>query len=173
MNITVYCGASAGSKPIYEQKASELGQWLAAHGITLVYGGGRTGLMGKLANAVLANGGKAIGVIPEFLKTAEEVHTGLNQHGPDPAHYGRHDEPAQGHHAPDGGCLHRPAWRGRHAGGNRRSHLGSPPGTPRQALHTVQHPWLLRPLREIIRPHGKSRLSQSSRPRKGEFRYVH
>ena len=39
----------------------------------------RTGLMGKLANAVLANGGKAIGVIPEFLKTAEEVHTGLNQ----------------------------------------------------------------------------------------------
>ena len=79
MNITVYCGASAGSEPIYAQKASELGQWLAAHGITLVYGGGRTGLMGKLANAVLANGGKAIGVIPEFLKTAEEVHTGLTQ----------------------------------------------------------------------------------------------
>lgn len=79
MNITVYCGASAGSEPIYEQKASELGQWLAAHDITLVYGGGRTGLMGKLANAVLANGGKAIGVIPEFLKTAEEVHTGLTR----------------------------------------------------------------------------------------------
>ena len=79
MNITVYCGASAGSEPIYEQKASELGQWLAAHDITLVYGGGRTGLMGKLANAVLANGGKAVGVIPEFLKTAEEVHTSLTQ----------------------------------------------------------------------------------------------
>ena len=71
MNITVYCGASAGSEPIYEQKASELGQWLAAHDITLVYGGGRTGLMGKLANAVLANGGKTVGVIPEFLKTAK------------------------------------------------------------------------------------------------------
>ena len=170
MNITVYCGASAGSEPIYEHKASELGQWLAAHNITLVYGGGRTGLMGKLANAVLANGERRQGY---------RRHPGVSQdsrrgpHGPEPAHYGRHDEPAQGHHAPDGGCLHRPAWRGRHAGGNRRSHLGSPPGTPRQALHTVQHPWLLRPLREIIRPHGKSRLSQSSRPRKGEFRYVH
>lgn len=79
MNITVYCGASTGSEPIYKQKASELGEWMAAHGITLVYGGGRTGLMGKLANAVLANGGKVIGVIPEFLKTAEEVHTGLTK----------------------------------------------------------------------------------------------
>lgn len=79
MNITVYCGASTGNDPIYKQKASELGTWMAHHGLTLVYGGGRTGLMGKLADAVLANGGKAIGVIPEFLKTEEEAHTGLTQ----------------------------------------------------------------------------------------------
>lgn len=79
MNITVYCGAKKGNNPIYEQKASELGVWMAMHGITLVYGGGQTGLMGTLANAVLANGGSVIGVIPEFLKTAEEVHPDITK----------------------------------------------------------------------------------------------
>lgn len=79
MNMTVYCGASAGKDPIFSQKASALGSWLAAHDITLVYGGGRTGLMGILADAVLEGGGSVIGVIPEFLKTPEEVHTSLTQ----------------------------------------------------------------------------------------------
>lgn len=79
MNITVYCGSSEGNDEIYMEKAKELGAWLAAHCLTLVYGGGKKGLMGVLANAVLANGGKVIGVIPEFLKTQEEVHERLSK----------------------------------------------------------------------------------------------
>lgn len=166
MNITVYCGASAGSEPIYEQKASELGQWLAAHGITLVYGGGRTGLMGKLANAVLANGGKAVGVIPEFLKTAEEVHTGLTRLITVDTMSQRKDTMLQMGDAfialPGGaGTLEEIAEA------ISAARLG------RQALHAVQHPRLLRPFGKIIRPHGKGRLSQSSRPRKGKFRHVY
>ena len=120
--------------------------------------------MGKLANAVLANGGKAIGVIPEFLKTAEEVHTGLNQLITVDTMSQRKDTMLQMGDAfialPGGaGTLEEiaeaisAARLGRHA-----------KPCIRQALYAVQHPWLLRPLREIIRPHGKGRLSQSSRP---------
>lgn len=79
MNITVYCGASLGNKNIYRKKASELGAWIGTHRHTLVYGGGRTGLMGTVADAVLQTGGKAIGIIPTFLKTPEEAHTALTQ----------------------------------------------------------------------------------------------
>lgn len=77
MNITVYCGSSDGNDTVYSQAAKELGAWLAARHVTLVYGGGKKGLMGILANAVLADGGNVIGVIPEFMKTEEEVHEGL------------------------------------------------------------------------------------------------
>lgn len=68
MNITVYCGANAGNNHIYKTKAIELGTWIGTHHHTLIYGGGRTGLMGMTADAVLQNGGKAIGIIPTFLK---------------------------------------------------------------------------------------------------------
>lgn len=79
MNITVYCGANAGNNHIYKTKAIELGTWIGTHHHTLIYGGGRTGLMGVIADAVLQNGGKAIGIIPTFLKTPEEAHTALTQ----------------------------------------------------------------------------------------------
>ncbi len=79
MNITVYCGASAGNNEIYRRRADQLGAWLAQQRCTLVYGGGRTGLMGVLADAVLRQGGSVIGVIPAFLKAREEAHPGLTQ----------------------------------------------------------------------------------------------
>src|SRR5207342_3463991 len=68
MNLTsvcVFCGSNPGADPIYVQTARRMGELLAARGITLVYGGGRVGLMGAVAEAALRGGGKVIGVIPE------------------------------------------------------------------------------------------------------------
>lgn len=77
MNITVYCGSAPGSRESYAKAAQELGSWLAREGHTLVYGGGRIGLMGIVADAVLAGGGRAIGVIPGFLRTPGRAYEGL------------------------------------------------------------------------------------------------
>lgn len=76
-HLTVYCGASVGSDPAYRRAAEETGRWMAERGLCLVYGGGRTGLMGALADALLAAGGEAVGVIPAFLETREEAHAAL------------------------------------------------------------------------------------------------
>lgn len=54
MNITVYCGSQFGADPIYQEKAKELGHWIGTNGHTLIYGGGKIGLMGAVADAVLA-----------------------------------------------------------------------------------------------------------------------
>ena len=77
--LCVYCGSSTGHDPRHEATAVALGRMLAREGITLVYGGGRVGLMGIVADAALAAGGKVIGVIPTLLKTAELAHTGLTE----------------------------------------------------------------------------------------------
>jgi uncharacterized protein (TIGR00730 family) len=69
--ICVYCGSSAGHDPAFTAAARQFGQALAGNGIGLVYGGGSTGLMGTLAQAVHDKGGKILGVIPEFLKQRE------------------------------------------------------------------------------------------------------
>ena len=79
MRWCVFCGSSAGTKPAYRAAATELGTALAAAGIELVYGGGHVGLMGAVADAVLATGGTAIGVIPRTLAEREVAHTGLTQ----------------------------------------------------------------------------------------------
>lgn len=78
MNIIVYCGASLGNKEIYKENAMEIGQWIADHQHGLVYGGGKVGLMGVVADTVLDNGGSVIGVIPEFLAAREISHPGVN-----------------------------------------------------------------------------------------------
>lgn len=75
--ICVYCGASLGNNPAFAAKAKELGQALAENQIELVYGGGNVGLMGVLADAVLAHGGRVTGVIPEKLMDLEQGHTGV------------------------------------------------------------------------------------------------
>lgn len=78
-SICVFCGASRGSNPVYEQAAQDLGRTLAANGIQLIYGGGAVGLMGVVADAAMAAGGEVIGIIPQSLKDAEVGHTGLTR----------------------------------------------------------------------------------------------
>lgn len=75
--LAVYCGSATGSDPRFEQAARELGQAMVRRGLELVYGGGRLGLMGIIADTVLAEGGKAYGVIPRALVDKEVAHTGL------------------------------------------------------------------------------------------------
>jgi len=77
--VCVYCGSSIGKTPIYAAQASQLGKRLAADGLALVYGGGNVGLMGVVADAVLANGGEVIGVIPQQLVDWEVAHRGVTR----------------------------------------------------------------------------------------------
>jgi uncharacterized protein (TIGR00730 family) len=76
-SVCVFCGSKPGTEPAYGRAARALGRTLARERITLVYGGGRVGLMGVLADAVLEAGGEAIGVIPKALVEREISHTGL------------------------------------------------------------------------------------------------
>ena len=78
-NICVFCGSSAGKLPIYKETAIRFGKLLAQNNVTLVYGGGRLGLMGLIADAVLGEGGKVIGVIPEFMMDKEVAHNGITE----------------------------------------------------------------------------------------------
>jgi uncharacterized protein (TIGR00730 family) len=77
--LCVFCGSSSGNNPAYANAAEQLGRELAAAGIALVFGGGRVGLMGALANAVLSAGGRAIGVMPKSLVEKEIAHTSLTE----------------------------------------------------------------------------------------------
>ena len=76
-NICVFCGASAGNNPAYVEAAKALGQAMAERGLGLVYGAGNVGLMGELADAVLTEGGRAVGVIPHKLVDRELAHQEL------------------------------------------------------------------------------------------------
>jgi uncharacterized protein (TIGR00730 family) len=76
--LAVYCGSSPGEDPVFASAARETGRALAARGIRLVYGGGGTGMMGAVADAVLGTGGEATGVIPHFLHTRELAHPGVS-----------------------------------------------------------------------------------------------
>jgi uncharacterized protein (TIGR00730 family) len=77
--ITVFCGSSFGNEPVYETKARLLGNALAKNNIELVYGGANVGLMGAVADGVLSQGGKVIGVLPYFLQSKEIAHEGLTE----------------------------------------------------------------------------------------------
>lgn len=79
MNITVYCGANSGNKEIFKESTIHLGKWIAENNNTLVYGGGKAGLMGLLADSVINEGGKVIGIIPTFLKSRELAHPNLTE----------------------------------------------------------------------------------------------
>jgi uncharacterized protein (TIGR00730 family) len=78
-SVCVFCGANPGTRPIYAAMARRLGETLAARGLTLVYGGASTGLMGIVADAALARGGQVIGVLPEFMVAREVAHRGLTE----------------------------------------------------------------------------------------------
>jgi uncharacterized protein (TIGR00730 family) len=75
--ICIYCGSSLGNQPLYREAAMAMGAVLAARKIGLVYGGGNVGLMGVVADAVLAGGGEVIGVIPRSLADREIAHSGV------------------------------------------------------------------------------------------------
>ena len=77
--ICVFAGSSAGSQPEYARTANDLGRALADRQIDLVYGGARVGLMGVVADAVLASGGQVVGGIPEALVAKEVAHQGLSE----------------------------------------------------------------------------------------------
>lgn len=77
--ICVFCGSSSGTREIYAQTARETGRLLAERGIELVYGGGKVGLMGSVADACLGAGGRVIGVIPQLLKDKEVAHNSLSE----------------------------------------------------------------------------------------------
>lgn len=76
-SICVYCASSIGNDPIYGETAFELGETIAEHGIELIYGGAKVGLMGKVADGALSKKGKVTGIIPEFLQTKEIAHEEL------------------------------------------------------------------------------------------------
>jgi|ERR1700754_335889 len=78
-SICVFCGANFNGDPVLKQTVIKLAEVMVSRNITLVYGGGKVGLMGLLADAVLQKGGKAIGVIPQFLMDKEVGHTGLTK----------------------------------------------------------------------------------------------
>lgn len=78
-SIAIFCGSSDGASPVYKESAGALGHELAERNMTLVYGGASVGLMGAVADAVLAQGGKVIGVLPRFLQSREIAHKGLTE----------------------------------------------------------------------------------------------
>lgn len=78
-NIAVYCGSSSGASGVYAESAAALGRELASRDIALVYGGSSVGLMGAVADAALSAGGRAVGVLPEFLQRREIAHKHLTE----------------------------------------------------------------------------------------------
>jgi uncharacterized protein (TIGR00730 family) len=79
LTVAVFCGSSFGHDPVFREAAMALGDGLARAGIRLVYGGGRIGLMGALADAALEAGGDVLGVLPDFLRTREIAHGALTR----------------------------------------------------------------------------------------------
>src|SRR6195952_6086439 len=77
--VAVYCGSATPADPIYIETAREVGRTLAENGIGVVYGGGRLGLMGAVADSALEAGGEVIGVIPRALVDAEVAHRGCTE----------------------------------------------------------------------------------------------
>lgn len=77
--VAVFCGSRHGADPQYAQAASTLGRSLLQRGLGLVYGGGNVGLMGVIADEVLAGGGEVLGVIPKMLEEREVAHTGISE----------------------------------------------------------------------------------------------
>ncbi len=78
-NICIFCGSSEGTRPIYAEVAKALGSSIAGRGMRLIYGGGKVGLMGVVADAALVAGGEVVGVIPEALLEKEIGHEGLTE----------------------------------------------------------------------------------------------
>lgn len=77
-SLCVYCGSAVGRAPAYREAGERLGRLLAEHDVRLVFGGGRIGMMGVIADAVVRHGGKVTGIIPNFLEAREVGHHGID-----------------------------------------------------------------------------------------------
>jgi len=78
-NVCVFCASSAGNDPIYIESAKQVGEFIGQRNLSLIYGGGKVGLMGAVADASIDAGGKVIGIIPDFMMAKEIGHTGLSE----------------------------------------------------------------------------------------------
>ena len=78
-SVAVFCGSKTGNNPLYQEHAAQLGNLLAENNLLLIYGGGNKGIMGAVANSVLANNGQVIGIIPEVLLGWEQQHEGISE----------------------------------------------------------------------------------------------
>jgi len=78
-NVTVYCASSTQADPAYHDAAERLGRSLAVEGMTITYGGGGVGSMGRLADGALAAGGRVVGILPSFMKELEWYHRGVSE----------------------------------------------------------------------------------------------
>jgi uncharacterized protein (TIGR00730 family) len=78
-SMAVFCGSKTGNDPLFKEEAKQLGYLLANKNITLIYGGGRKGLMGTVADAVLESNGKVTGIIPQLLIESEQQHKGVTE----------------------------------------------------------------------------------------------
>jgi len=78
-SVCVFCGSNPGQDPVYRTAAAQVGRRLAERGLRLVYGGGSVGLMGVVADAALAAGGQAVGVLPLSMSETEVAHRGLTE----------------------------------------------------------------------------------------------
>lgn len=78
-SLCIYCGSRLGGNPAFATVARSVGEWIGRHGGQLVYGGGHNGLMGLVADATLAAGGRVVGIIPKALVEREWAHTGCSE----------------------------------------------------------------------------------------------
>lgn len=78
-SVCVYCGSKPGTDPRFAQVATDVGHWIGSHGGQLVYGGGRNGLMGIVADSTRAAGGRVVGIIPRALVEREWAHEGCDE----------------------------------------------------------------------------------------------
>src|SRR5215471_9045346 len=78
-SLAVFCGSKNGIDELYTQHAAQLGQLMAENNLQMIYGGGRKGIMGIVADAVMANGGRVTGIIPQLLTEWEHQHEGITE----------------------------------------------------------------------------------------------
>ena len=155
-SLCVFCGASPGSDPRHMELARDGRAGLAERGIGVVYGGGRVGLMGALADAALAAGGDVTGIIPRRLVDRELAHPGR-----DDARRRRDAARAKGRDGPSRRRLHRPAGRAGDPRGARRGRVVGPARPARQADRPARRRRLLGGAARVAGPRGRRKASCS------------
>lgn len=149
MNITVYLGANEGSDPALKQAVEELGRWIGESGNALVYGGSRSGLMGRLAHSVLMAGGEVTGVEPQFFIDSEVQYDGLTRL------IVTQDMTERKTRMIELGDAFIAFRRYRYAGRDRRGDVQGLAGPSGRALHPLRPRWLLRRAESSAGPHGR------------------